>query len=238
LGSYFVFQQGHAVERVHDQKVIKFFLDRGYDVIFIDMLLQNGNNRPTIGTPPFGKLMYRKHDQLKFLERPDFNPLKLFLEPVAATVNYAIAQTKPRQIAMVGLSGGGWITSLYAALDVRVTHSFPVAGTAPMYLRFALPERNWGDYEQTQPKLAAVASELDLYVMASSGNGRSQHQVFVLFDPCCYAGRYSQTYESHVKDTVAKLGGGRFAVWIDESTYEHEISNETLNKLHSVMEAS
>ena len=36
---------------------------------------------------------------------------------------------------MAGLSGGGWTTTLYAAIDPSIRYSFPVAGTIPLYLR-------------------------------------------------------------------------------------------------------
>ena len=32
---------------------------------------------------------------------------------------------------MVGISGGGWTTGVYSALDPRIEKSFVVAGTAP-----------------------------------------------------------------------------------------------------------
>ena len=36
---------------------------------------------------------------------------------------------------MIGLSGGGWTTTVYAAIDPRIVKSIPVAGTLPLYLR-------------------------------------------------------------------------------------------------------
>jgi hypothetical protein len=64
---------------------------------------------------------------------------------------------------MIGLSGGGWTTTLYAAIDPRVRLSFPVAGTLPEYLRVGRP----GAREQFYPDLYKIANYLDLYVMGS-----------------------------------------------------------------------
>lgn len=44
------------------------------------------------------------------------SPLQLFLEPAAQTVNYAVKSGYSR-VDMVGLSGGGWTTTVYAAID-------------------------------------------------------------------------------------------------------------------------
>ena len=58
---------------------------------------------------------------------------------------------------MIGLSGGGWTTTLYAAIDPRVRLSFPVAGTLPDYLRLGRPGDK-GDWEQFYPDLYKVAN--------------------------------------------------------------------------------
>ena len=234
-GKLVILQQGHAAERAHDERVVDYFLSRGFDVAHIDMLLQNGNSRPIVETVGIGKVRYRKHDQLKYLESTTFNPLQLFFDPIAATINYATRKHKPKSIALVGLSGGGWITSVYAALDTRVLQSFPVAGTAPLAHRFALPATHWGDYEQTHPGLNSMASELDMYVMASVGEGRSQKQIFNVFDPCCFSGRAAMAYERSVQTVVKNIGLGRFDIWMDDSTFEHEISESALHKINQAL---
>lgn len=74
---------------------------------------------------------------------------------------------------MMGLSGGGWTTVLYAALDPRIMRSYPVAGSWPIYLRFASP-RDWGDYEETIPELYKTVNYLEMYILGSYGEGRKQ----------------------------------------------------------------
>jgi len=56
-------------------------------------------------------------------------PLRYFVEPVAIGLNYT-RRLGYALTAMAGLSGGGWTTMLYAALDPRVQRSYPVAGSA------------------------------------------------------------------------------------------------------------
>lgn len=227
-GKLVIYQQGHASDSVHDVEVVRFFLRRGHHVLSLHMPLQHDNRRPIIFMERFGWLRLRKHDQFRFLETDELNPIKFFLEPVALSLNYAIQNHKFSTIAIVGISGGGWTASVYAAIDDRVTQSYPVAGTAPMYMRFGIAESNWGDYEQTHPKLHAIATELEMYVLASHGKSRQQIQVFNKYDPCCFSGISFRTYEGAVEKKVKLLGAGKFGVWLDDTHYEHKISKVIL----------
>src|SRR5206468_1063956 len=67
--------------------------------------------------------------------------LKFFLEPVATCLHYlktrSAADDFPvyQDFSMAGLSGGGWTTTVYAAIDPTIKYSFPVAGSIPLHLR-------------------------------------------------------------------------------------------------------
>ena len=52
---------------------------------------------------------------------------------------------------MLGLSGGGWTTVLFSAIDERTSQSYSVAGSFPMFMRS--DSKNIGDYEQITPEL-------------------------------------------------------------------------------------
>src|ERR1043166_2114637 len=81
------------------------------------------------------------HD--KMFEHPPEkgSAMKYFLEPTALSLNYLKRSSradhipKYRVFHMTGLSGGGWTTTLYAAIDPTIRGSSPVAGTFPLYLR-------------------------------------------------------------------------------------------------------
>ena len=60
--------------------------------------------------------------------------LRYFLEPAYLTVNYAKANGY-EWVGMAGLSGGGWSTTVAAAIDKRIDASFPIAGSTPCGLR-------------------------------------------------------------------------------------------------------
>ncbi len=137
--------------------------------------------------------------------------IRYFLDTTLHSVNYLLETESFSDVSMLGLSGGGWSTTLYAALDPRVTRSFPVAGSLPLYLRnaVAVPAgellgqagASWaesiapmiayqcpdlGDEEQWVSDLYSIAGYLDLYVLGSYGAGREQVQILNRNDDCCF----------------------------------------------------
>ena len=57
--------------------------------------------------------------------------MRFFLEPIVLTINYATQVLGYKQIVMMGLSGGGWSTTIAAAIDPRIQLSMPTAGSIP-----------------------------------------------------------------------------------------------------------
>jgi hypothetical protein len=140
---------------------------------------------------------------------------------------------------MTGISGGGWTTTLVAAIDPRIQVSFPVAGTLPFYLRSSSDRSkassNWGDWEQKIPGLYTTVNYLELYILGAYGEGRYQMQILNQFDPCCFAGVESKTYSDIVSRRVALLGKGGWDLMLDKKNRSHAISKEAqeeiINKL-------
>jgi hypothetical protein len=166
------------------------------------------------------------------------SPMKFFLEPVAASLNWLKSNTDYTQYDMVGLSGGGWTTTVYAAIDPRIQLSIPVAGSIPLYMR----KDTEGDEEQLRGDFYAVAGYPDLYVLGAYGSGRAQVQVLNWADSCCFGANRERlnpaTYESDIADysaaiqqTLGSLGSGSFRSVIDEIATEHQISSFALSNL-------
>ena len=126
----------------------------------IKALLQDGYG-VLASLMPFseGQCQY-KHGML-FGTTPDGpnRPWRYFLEPLAKSLNF-IARQYPgyRDFSMVGLSGGGWTTTIYAAIDPRIRTSFPVAGSIPLYMYSANYQT---DAEQSRPELYSQAGYPD-----------------------------------------------------------------------------
>lgn len=226
-----LYHTGHGGQTNEDARNIKFLVDSGIDVVEIDLPLIGDNSRPYVQLKNIGRVQLVEHNQLEMLESSDFNPLALFVEPAACLVNYFSALGHYKSFVQIGFSGGGHVATLNAAFDTRISRTYSVAGTAPMFLRFANPLKYSGDYEQTSPWLIRRVSDLDLYMMASVGSGRAYIQIYNRFDPCCYDGLLSDTYKEYVRDHVVGVGNGGFDVWIDESTGKHELSIAMLRRI-------
>ena len=139
---------------------------------------------------------------------------------------------------MTGLSGGGWTTTVYAAVDPSIRCSFPVAGTVPLYLRTG---GSVGDREQCEPSFYRLAGYPDLYVLGAHGRGRKQVQILVRRDDCCFgeaqhdaksAGKnYTEAmreYEERVRAALKEIGSGSFRLEIDEVAPSHMISHHAI----------
>jgi len=227
------------------QRTIKALVAAGYSVL--------GMTMPHL-TPPNAQLndpgdCSGAHDQMFATALPagTGNALKFFMNPVALAVNSL--STQYSDINMLGLSGGGWTTTVYAALDPRIKKSFPVAGTVPLYLRVEPYSHDTEQflpafYGANSPATTGLAGYKDLYLLGATGSGRSQVQVLNRHDNCCFgeaqhnAGVLGvsfesavRTYESSLKTAVGQVGSGAFRTIIDEVSPVHMISDYAINQI-------
>ena len=175
------------------------------------------------------------------------SPIKYFMEPTAISLNHLKTRSREggfpnyRAFHMTGLSGGGWATTVYAAIDSTIRFSFPVAGTIPLYLRAG---GSVGDREQFEPSFYGIAGYPDLYILGAHGRGRKQVQILVRRDDCCFGQAQHdpkasglaypeamREYEVRVRDALQKLGRGSFRLEIDESAPSHMISHHTIENV-------
>jgi len=173
------------------------------------------------------------------------SPIRYFLESTAIGLNHLKTRSEagrfPKYEAfhMIGLSGGGWTTTVYAAIDPTIRCSFPVAGSIPLYLRSG---GSVGDREQYEPSFYRLAGYPDLYLLGAQGEGRSQVQILVRRDDCCFgeaqhdaaaAGMaYAEAmreYEGRVRAALEGMVPGSFRLEIDEMGPSHMISHYAIN---------
>jgi len=229
-----IYHQGHRGDFVEGKQTIAYFLEKNYSVMAFSMPLLGMNSQPIIDHPQFGKIKIQSHNQFELVENENFSPIKFFVEPVIVSINYLEKYHTFDSYHMIGISGGGWATTLIAALDDRINESFSVAGSHPIFLRS--DPKNFGDYEQHHIEFYEIANYLDLYVMASTGLDRKFVQIFNKFDPCCFDGDSFSLYEQQVKETVTNLGDGYFEIYLDDTHNEHIISNHTLEIIINELE--
>jgi hypothetical protein len=187
------------------------------------------------------------HDAMFQMTNVIGSPMRFFLEPTAISLNYLKTRSRagrfPRYRAfhMVGLSGGGWTTTLYAAIDPAIRYSFPVAGTIPLYLRSG---GSVGDREQFEPSFYRLAGYMDLYVLGACGKGRKQVQILNRRDDCCFGqaqhnektaglpyAEAMRAYEARLGPALQRIGPGAFRLEIDETAPSHMISHFTIENL-------
>ena len=226
-----IYHQGHGGDFIVGKNNIHFLIKEGYSVLALSMPLLGMNTQPIIDLNNFGKIKFTNHNQLKLLESSNFSPIKFFVEPIGVSLNYLEKNYNFDSYNMIGISGGGWTTILFSAIDDRISQSFSVAGSFPMFMRS--DSKNIGDYEQIIPELYRIANYLELYIMGSYGNERKLVLIYNEFDPCCYSGKLYEKYPylEVISQKLNLLDNGEFDVIIDKSSNKHEISNVILDQI-------
>lgn len=220
----FIYHQGHHPGGFlkAGMKVIARLVKEGYAVLAFSMPATRMTTAPQ--KVKIGNLVWENrtdidavstHVSYKPLEQPTFTPLKLFVHPVLVGLNYALDKYNYERVSMMGLSGGGWTTTVYAAMDTRIYSSYPVAGTMPRYLLSIYPNQGASlGFEYIHPAFMNVGY-LKLYVLGAAGKNRYQRQIFNQFDDCCLKGVAAYSYAPYVSKGVAKLGvGGNYKLAI------------------------
>jgi hypothetical protein len=219
-GKLAVFQQGHRpdYDACGGGDTIKFFLKNGYDVVALLMPAFGPNLAPTEHDPG-------NHNSV-FTVTKDYNPLRLFLEPVVVSLNEALARKSYSEVVMTGVSGGGWTTAWLAALESRITVAIPVAGSFPMSER---GPRDMGDQEQFDFGTYTYVGYNDIYVIGA--HKKKYLQISNAYDKCCFAAPNGPPgFVPQVKAAAASSGGSyQFA--IDSSHRKHMISPWQLENL-------
>ena len=249
-----ILHHGHAITFADDpsldkgygmQRTINGLLKAGYSVLAVYMPhMANFTTHLTVVNvnPMTHDEMFRK------IKVQNGSAMKFFLEPVAVSLNYlktkSAADDFPayKDFSMIGLSGGGWTTTIYAAIDPTISLSIPVAGTTPLYLRFG---GSVGDTEQYLAEFYRIAGYPDLYVLGAHGAGRQQIQILNRRDDCCFGQAQHdaklagmswddavRTYERNVQNALKTLGeSGVFRVEIDDAAPAHMISWNAFTKI-------
>ena len=221
-GNLIMYHQGHSGGFINGKSTIQKFLENDFAVAAFSMPLIGLNNQPVIELENIGKVQFFKHNQFVHLESETFSSMSYFFTPLTVTLNYLSTDTSFDDFHMVGISGGGWTTTVYPALDTRITKSFSIAGSLPLSLRTVVDDV--GDYEQYHPEFYSIANYLDLYTMSSSGSGREHFQIFNQFDSCCFAGKTSSIFYDSILESVISYDSGNFEIIIDDSHTGHKIS--------------
>ena len=235
-----IYHQGHNAislngfdDHSFDQDIplIQNFLDNNYSVLIFSMPGKGMNNEPIIDHEKFGNFKLNSHDHFHLLEAKNFHPIQFFLEPVVITLNQIEKDYSFVTYSMMGLSGGGWTTIVVSAVDDRISESYSIAGSFPIWLRS--DSRDYGDYEQTIPEFYQIANYEELYFLSAYGDNRRLVLFYNEFDPCCFSGELYNKFPfgDIVKTKISNFNKGNFDVIVDYGQTEHMISESILGKI-------
>ena len=221
-----IYHQGHSSGFIKGKSTINEFLKNGYSVAAFSMPLVGMNSQPIIDITNIGHIKFQKHKQFSLLETDDFSPLTYFFTPITLTLNYFDKNYKFTDYYMTGISGGGWTTTVYSAIDPRISKNFTVSGSLPLPLSYHV--NDIGHWEQLHPGIYNIANYLELYVMSSHGENREFVQIFNKYDPCCFGGTLYELYEDEVRSVTSNIGNGKYSTYLDSSHIEHKISDSVI----------
>lgn len=228
-GKLFIYQSGHcaAISTIEDVVANGFGTEPG---IIIPAMLADGYT--VLAVPMINYQIpahlgytcgYNNHDAL-ILDGHYQNPLSFFFTALIASLNH-LGRSNYSSIYMAGLSGGGWTTSIYPALDSSISCSFPVAGSWPMPVRLKYYAE--GDYEQFYPPLYSTLDLHEMYTLACLAPARKMLQINNRYDNCCFSGSFQHIYYI---DSVAKAlegTGGTYKFYLDETGNTHAIAKRS-----------
>jgi hypothetical protein len=191
------------------------------DVLYFDMPMLGTNCGQTISIKgiSYSGIM---HNWLGLIDEPGESGLAYFFDPLFWTLSFV--SPRYRAMHMTGRSGGGWATTVYAALDWRIQRSVSVAGSLPMELR--TPELDGtddiGDWEQYAAYIYKLLTYQELYEAAGGIDDSRRHvQIYNEFDICCFKGAKGLAAQA---DYVASSKGyvqGRVRFMVNAGEREH-----------------
>ncbi len=219
----FIWHAGHEQHLITEDYSVRYLAERmitaGCDILLMSMPLHGVNRQPDIGL----------HDDLSQFDGPSFSAMSFFIEPVRAFVNEAIKRRSYKDIAMGGLSGGGWTTAVAGAIDTRIGYLYPLGGSMPLILDMdpSLVDglnisSQRGDYEQSELSFYSLASYLDLYVLGAQGR-RAVH-FYMTHDECCFPAWAMHAFSNQLEQIVQKNSIGALIFREDQLARKHEIS--------------
>lgn len=197
----------------------------GFDLLYLNMPLIGENTGPPFPSPDGQHESLCGHEGMGGFATEQLNPLSLLLNQISTGLQQAeeINQAAYDDISMCGVSGGGYLTTLYASLDTRIKYSISISGTRPHLLRWRF-DRAWEDDESQS--IFSICPLHNMYVLASVADGHErEHYQFHSFGNLFGArdGRIA-AYEDLIGDHVRQLDG-TFEIIVDPDSTHHYISD-------------
>ena len=191
-----IYNQGHIPGNPYNDQyfleIKKKFISEGYDVLSLSMTGLGYNNNPKINFPGYQKNLnpelhetYSSYYDSKFSNK---KPLSLMLSGNYYLIKNIIKKNNYEDVTMIGISGGGWYTTVLSSIITKIDVSYSFAGTMP--LLFGLFDSNIKDWEQVDSSLFNIIDYNSLYILSTlDGDGNSNRRHYQIYndeDPCCF----------------------------------------------------
>ena len=224
-----IYNQGHGGNPYNFSYFIKIkekFKTEGYDVMSLSMTGLGYNKNENINFPNINKKFnaenhetYSTYFDEKFSNK---EPLSLMLSGNYFLIKNMIKKNDYKEVVMIGISGGGWYTTLLSSVITNINTSYSFAGTIPLIFRLY---NDYGDWEQVESSLYDKVSYNTLYILSTLDENnkpnRNHYQIYNSEDSCCFK------YPSNemVKNIYDELNIKNFKVFINKNN-KHSINTE------------
>jgi dienelactone hydrolase len=172
------------------------------------------------------------HSRLAYLDLTGASGLAVFYQAMKRGLDVLVSlpNVDPERVAMTGLSGGGWQTTLLSALDTRIRMVVPNAGHSGLAIRTEYL-CDLGDLEQVPQDLVAVADYTHLTALFAP---RPALLIFNAKDDCCFSAyRALPSVYEPVLPVYERLGlAHNFAYHINEDPGTHNYDRDNREQLY------
>jgi dienelactone hydrolase len=241
-----IFHQGHLygtgalgdLEQRHDKAVLEELLGKGIVVAYVNMPFMGENPKPVkLKHRRLGEIYVHDHNQLAVFES-QMNIFRPFFEPLRAVHEEVRRMLGNERICLLGLSGGGWTVTVYAAAEPSVSCTISVAGTLPTALRSDEASlHSWGDYEQYSAQLLDRGTYTEMYTLAALEAGRVLENIYIEGDPCCFSLSNPPDFEKNISAFLLREKGGSFRIIIDRETRNHLVGNIAIERVMRLVQS-
>ncbi len=222
-GKLLVYNQGHwgapfKFDFFHE--IVRRAHRAGIDVLALSMSLKGFNFQDETSFPTrYGPGQFKKIDHHDYFytffdkNHPERSGIGLLASGNYWVVRDAIDTHGYGSVAMVGISGGGWYTTILPAIVPEIKISASFAGTAPIALRGR--RRDFLDYEHVMDPFWHAFRYWDFYALATldgaGAPGRTHLQIYIEDDFCCLDGGTARVIQ-RVYGQTRRIPGMEFVI--------------------------
>jgi hypothetical protein len=228
-----IFHQGHdgnPFDFDRSNQILGQMIADGFDVLVMCMpgVGWNGLNDVRIKTWDGGGYLSGSHKNshalFAMIDTGDAHFIKYFIAPVLSSLDAALGRRTYTSVLMAGHSGGGWTTTLAAALDTRIDYSISYGGTLPFFAKHQ--HGDLGDAEQYDSAFYRDFPYPALYELASSDSRkhRIHYQIYNTKDHCCFAQESTATLKRYLDQRSASPNSDLRITIVESDTHDMRIN--------------